>query len=125
MGGGTVITSDDLTGVDPTVARRLLVVARAVAPCIPNLEGDAKLDAIAILQSVATELPGPGMTRARSQSRNGTSVSWADYSSAFSADDRSALRALCSASLGVTGAPVGSFPPAVITRDIWPPEPTQ
>lgn len=117
-----MITSDEITGVDPVIARRLLIIARSIAPCINELGDSDKADVIAIIQSVAAELPGPGMSRARSQSRNGTSVTWADYRSAFTVDDRDALRALCGVA-SATGAPVGDFPPSTITRCIWPPEP--
>ncbi|UFU03441.1 hypothetical protein LQF12_02185 [Ruania suaedae] len=117
-----MIVPADLSGVDDAVARRLIVVARSIAPCLDTLEGEARLDAIAILQGVAAELPAPGTGRMRQQSRNGTSVSWADYRSAFGPDDRTGLLALCGARAG--GGPVGSFPPSTMTRSIWPPEAT-
>lgn len=115
-----MIGPNDLPGVDVTVARRLIATARSIAPCLDTLVDEAELDAIAILEGVAAELPAPGTGRMKSQSRNGTAVAWADYSSAFTADDRAALRALCGA--GAVGAPVGSFPVSTITRRIWPPE---
>jgi hypothetical protein len=110
----------DLPDLDPDVARRLIATARSIAPCLDSLVDEAKATAIAVLLGVAAEQPTPGAGRMKSQSRNGTSVTWADYSSAFSADDRAALRALCGAS--AVGAPVGSFPASTMTRHIWPPE---
>lgn len=115
-----MIGPDDLPGVDESVARRLIATARSIAPCLDTLVNEARLNAIAVLLGVAADLPAPGTGRMRSQSRNGTSVTWADYTSAFSADDRAALRALCGAS--AVGAPVGSFPASTMTRRIWPPE---
>ena len=118
-----MITPGDLPGMEDAAARRLIAAARSIAPCIDTLEGDLRATAVAILQGVAAEVPAPGTGRVRSQSRNGTSVTWADYGSAFGKDDRDALRALCAAASGPIGAPVGSFPPSTIACRIWPPEP--
>ena len=115
-----MITLGDLPSLDPDVARRLIATARSIAPCLDALVDEAKESALAILVGVAAELPATGTSRMRSQSRNGTSVTWGDYSSAFSADARAALRALCGAS--AAGAPVGSFPVSTMTRRIWPAE---
>lgn len=111
----------DLPGLDMLVARRLIATARSIAPCLDSLVDETRDEAIAILLGVAAELPAPGTGRLRSQSRNGTSVTWADYSSAFSSDDRAALRALCGTA-AAAGAPVGSFPASSMTRQVWPPE---
>ncbi len=118
-----MIRPDDLDGVDEKVARRLIATARSIAPCIDDLTSDDQrfYDALAILHGVAAELPAPGMGRMRQQSRNGTSISWADYRSAFGEDDRAALRSLCGVATS-PGRPVGSFPESTITRRIWPPE---
>lgn len=116
-----MIAPSDLTGVDPNVARRLIATARSIAPCLDTLADEDRLTAIAILLGAASEVPAAGTGRMRSQSRNGTSITWADYSSAFSADDRSALRALCS-TVAAAGAPIGSFPVSTIACRIWPPE---
>ena len=117
------ITPGDLTGVEENVARRVIASARSIAPCLDSLEGEPRRDAIAILLGVAAEVPAAGSRRVRSQSRNGTSVTMADYQGAFTLEDRSVLRALCgAASAAAVGAPVGSFPPSTITGCIWPPE---
>lgn len=115
------ITANDISGVDMMTARRVLAVARTIAPDLDSLAGDAREEAVAILCGVAAESPPPGMRRARSQSRNGTSVSWDPYS-AFSSEDRAALRALCGMSTAAAGEPVGSFPASTIASRIWPPE---
>ena len=118
-----MITPGDLPGMEDAAARRLIAAARSIAPCIDTLEGDLRATAVAILQGVAAEVPAPGTGRVRSQSRNGTSVTWADYGSAFGKDDRDALRALCGAAAAAfAGAPVGSFPRSTIAHRIWPPE---
>jgi hypothetical protein len=116
-----MIGPSDLPGLDEAVARRLIATARSIAPCLDTLVDEPREDAIAILLGVAAELPAPGTGRMKSQSRNGTSVAWSDFSTAFTADYRSALRALCSA-IGATGAPVGSFPESAMACDIWPAE---
>ena len=116
-----MIEPADLVDVDPTVARRVIATARSIAPCLDTLTDEARKDAIAILEGVAAEVPTGGTGRMKSQSRNGTSVTWSDYSSAFTADDRAALRALCTAATAV-GAPVGSFPESTMACRIWPPE---
>lgn len=116
-----MIAPADLTGVDETVARRLIATARSIAPCLDTLDGEPRADALAILLGVAAELPAAGTGRMKSQSRNGTSVTWADYSTAFTADYRSALRALCG-TIGAAGAPTGSFPASTVACDIWPAE---
>ncbi len=116
-----MLTPSDLPDLDTAAARRLIAAARSIAPCLDSLVDEARADAVAILTGVAAELPAPGTGRMRSQSRNGTSVTWADYSSAFSADDRAALRALCS-TVAPSGSPVGHFPVSTVADDIWPPE---
>ena len=117
-----MITPADLDGIPERTARRLLAVARSIAPCLHQLDGDNRDTAIAILLGVATELPAPGTARVRSQSRNGTSTSFADVKSAFAADDRTALRALCGAagSFAASGSPVGSFPALGVVTSMWP-----
>jgi hypothetical protein len=116
-----MIAPSDLSG-DPDTARRLIAAARSIAPCLDSLTGEPRLDAIAILKGVLAEVPAAGTGRMRSQSRNGTSVTWADFTSAFTADDRSSLRALCSTSAASAGTPVGHFPVSTVACRIWPPE---
>lgn len=113
-----MITPDDLSG-DPARARRVLVLARSIAPCLDSLEGEAQADAIAILDGVIAELPEPGQSRTKSLSRNGTSLSFADDVSVFSADARASLRSLCGLA-GPGGHPAGSFPSESPTARMWP-----
>lgn len=42
---------------DDSLARRVLVRARSIAPCLDTLEGEPRLDAIAILTGVVAEIP--------------------------------------------------------------------
>lgn len=112
--------AEDIAGVDYSTALRLFGVAVSIAPCLPSLEGEGKLIAIAILQGVAAELPASGERRIRSQSRNGTSITLADISSAFTSDDRDALRALCPSAGAAAASPVGCFPPAGMVEILWP-----
>ena len=113
------ITFGDL-GVDEDLGRRILVRARIIAPCLDSLAdgSEEKKNAIAILKGVIAELPEPGSRRAKSLSRNGTSISYAEIQSAFDADAVESLRSLCGQ--GSTAAPVGSFPTDRPLARIWP-----
>ena len=116
-----MIDPEMIPGVSRADAVRLIATARTFAPCLDILDGDAAETAIAILSGVAAELPSPGTRRVRSQSRNGTAVSMADFDSAFGRDDRAALRALCgSSNLAAAGAPVGHFPPGGVIEETRP-----
>lgn len=114
------ITPGSLGG-DENVARRVLALARSIAPCVTKLDPGTEegKDAIAVLKGVIAELPAAGSARVRSQSRNGTSVSLADIQSAFSADARASLRSLCGCG-GRSGQPVGSFPQERPFALLWP-----
>ncbi len=116
------ITPQDLGG-DEDLARRILVRARALAPCIDGFEKDTEKwkDAVAILRGVAQVAASPARTVA-SQSRNGTSISFRDIKSAFSDEDVSGLRSLCGGpdtSL-LPGLPRGSFPKDRPLEKVWP-----
>ena len=107
-----MIKPEDI-GTDEDLARRILVRARSIAPCLNSLPDDdeddeRRLDAIAILRGVIAEVPGPGARRVKSRGRNGTSISYNDIAGAFSPDDILGLRSLCDAV--PTALPVGSFP---------------
>lgn len=113
------ITATDL-GVDDDLARRILVRARIIAPCIDNFAdgSDEKRNAVAILKGVIAELPENGMLRAKSMSRNGTSIELADIKSAFEGDAAVSLRSLCPAA---SGMPRGRFPEADRSiQRLWP-----
>lgn len=114
------ITPTDLGG-DEDTARRLLVLARSIAPCVDSFADDSeqKKNAIAILKGVLAELPAAGSRRTRSLSRNGTSMSFADVSSTFDDDSRQSLRSLCG-SAPSAGHPRGSFPKARPLANTWP-----
>lgn len=111
-------------GGDENTARRVLVLARSIAPCIDSFPdgSEQKLDAIAVLKGVLAELPAPGSRRTRSLSRNGTAMSFADIESAFDADARASLRALCSAETPAADSgtlPAGSFPKRRAFERMW------
>lgn len=107
---------------DEDLARRILVRARSIAPCLNSIpdDDDRKLDALAILKGVVAEVPAPGARRVKSRGRNGTSISYNDLSGAFSNDDIASLRYLCDAA--PAGRPVGSFPEARAFGREWPEE---
>lgn len=116
----------DLTGVDETLARRILAVARSIAPGIDDLvdgegENDPKprTDAIAILSGVAAEAPGRGPRHVQSQGIGPARVTYRSVESWFSPDDRAALRALCGDDPRA-GGPVGSFPSGSAFGRVWP-----
>lgn len=115
------ITPEDIGG-DESVARRILVRARGIAPCIDTFEKDSEpwKDAIAILEGVIGELPAPGEARLRSMSRNGTSVTLEQIRSAFDVlDAEASLRSLCGAT-GTSGHSAGSFPVERAFERVWP-----
>jgi len=115
-----MITPGDIPSVTEDVARRIIVAARSIAPCIDSFPADSeqRKDAIAILHGVAAEVPAPGSRRVRSQRLGAASV---DYWNAdtWHAEDRSSLRSLCSTD-APSGMPRGSFPEARPIDRLWP-----
>jgi hypothetical protein len=116
-----VITPDDIPGVDENTARRILVVARLIAPCLDTLGGESKSDAIAILTGVAEDVAEKGSRFIASQRIGPASVSYRAVESSFSDEYRAGLRSLCGVS--VTGGPIGQFPQTRPFRKIWPDDP--
>jgi len=115
-----MITPSDLGG-DADAARRVIVYARTIAPCLDSLEdgvGEAdpkpRSDAIAILKGVASDVRQRGVKKQHSGS---SGVEYVVDGSSFSAEDRASLRSLCGA-VTTGGLPVGSFPlpSRVVTR---------
>lgn len=116
-----MIFADDLAGVDENLARRILAVARFIAPGLDHLDGEPRNDAIAILLGVAAEAKARGSRLVKAQRVGPASVDY-QAGSWFADDDRNALRALCAAP-ATTGHPVGSFPkPARVFSRLWPEE---
>jgi hypothetical protein len=115
-----MITPSEISD-DEDLARRVLVRARSIAPCLNSLDEESTKDARAILRGVVAEIPPPGSRRVRSRARNGTSVSYTDLGGAFSDDDIAGLRAMCSAA-AAPGLPIGSFPRARPIGRVWPEE---
>lgn len=114
------ITPDDLGG-DEDTARRVLIQARTIAPCIDSFVADSEpwKNARAVLRGVLAELPTPGSARTRSMSRNGTSITFGEIRSAFAGDPTTQLRALCGATSSA-GHSVGSFPVTRAFDRVWP-----
>lgn len=113
----------DLDGIDEALARRVLAVARTIAPCLDSFADDSeeKATAVAILVAVAGEVRARGSRQVASQRIGPAAVSYRDVGSAFTDDDRSALRGLCAATQASAGLPVGSFPrPARSLERMWP-----
>lgn len=116
-----MITPSDFPDVDEDVARRIIVAARSIAPCIDSFEDENKKNALAILRGVAKEaadrpnrtLVSTGVGPMREQYR--------DIDSNFSAEDRGLLRSLCGMSQA-DGKPRGSFPRGGFVTRLWPEE---
>lgn len=113
-----MIDPTDIPNADEALARRVIATARVIAPCLDSLEGRARLDALAILGAVAAEMPAPGSARERSQRLGDVSVTYWGQS-AWTEQDKAALRALCADSTNV-GMPRGVFPPPGGIARIWP-----
>lgn len=119
------ILPGDLNVSDAELARRVIVHARTtIAPCLNSLEGDDRLDAIAILAGVAKEALRRGSRDVVNQKVGTASVSYGSVSSWFTDDDRAALRALCAQASTTDGShPIGRFPLATRAyRHVWPEE---
>lgn len=113
-----------MLGSDEDAARRLLVLARSIAPCIQSFPdgSEEQKDAIAILKGVLAELPAAGSGRTRSMSRNGTAISYDPMTTAFTQDVRDSLATLCAdaTTRADQAMPVGSFPTAPVVQRVWP-----
>lgn len=115
-----MIEPSDLGG-DADAARRVLVRARAIAPCLNSLEGEARDEAIAILKGVLAEAPEAGTRRAKQLSRNGTAVTFTEGAASFTVEDVTSLRSLCTAQ-EAQGLAQASFPVDVLFERLWPEE---
>jgi hypothetical protein len=115
-----MITPEDLTGVDEALARRVIVVGRSIAPCIDDLVGEDRLDALAILRGVVAEAGERGSLHVLSERAGTVGVSYSTVRSWFQSDDKAGLRALCGGP--VHAGPVGEFPARRIYTNIWPDE---
>jgi len=115
------ITPEDL-GVDEDLARRVLIHARIIAPCLDTLADDseAKKDALAILRGIVADVGGRGSRFVRSQGVLGASVSYERAASYFEPADRAGLQSLCGITPTASVLPRASFPrPGLVTK-IWP-----
>lgn len=114
-----MITPGDLGG-DEDLARRVLVLARSIAPCINDLSSGSESwkDAVAILRGVLANVITRGATSVESQRIGPAQVKYVVSASSFSTDDRASLRALCPTV--PSGLPLGSFPPSGVIGRVWP-----
>lgn len=115
------ITHHDLDA-EENLARRVLVRARVIAPCVLDFDPDSDegQNAIAILMGVIAEIPAAGSRRTKSIARNGTSMSLETaISSAFDGDATISLRSLCGAERP-RALPLGSFPATSPIGRVWP-----
>ncbi len=108
-------------GVDPDLARRILVLARIIAPCVETLPDDSPLreDAIAVLRGVAAEAAALPPRSLASTGVGPMRETYRDIGSCFTEDDKASLRSLC----GLTsspGLPMGSFPDPGLVSRLWP-----
>lgn len=115
-----MITPEDFPGVDEDAARRIIVAARSIAPCIDVFpdESEEKKNALAILRGVAAEAPASGSRRVRAQRIGSASVDYWDANT-WRAEDRDLLRSLCAAATPF-GLPRGSFPKERPISRLWP-----
>ncbi|MCC4250714.1 hypothetical protein [Microbacterium testaceum] len=115
-----MITPDDLPEVDEDVARRIILAARSIAPCIDSFadESEQKKDALAVLRGVADEAPAKGSRRARAQRIGSASIDYWDANT-WHAEDRALLRSLCVPATPL-GLPRGSFPTERPVSSLWP-----
>ena len=117
----TAIDPSDVSPGDHAHGLRIIAYAKTIAPSLDDLEDTARPTAMATLRGAAAEIPAPGTRRLRGQSRNGTSISLDPYLTAFTREDRAALRALCGMpALSEAARPVGHFPPSGIVQETWP-----
>lgn len=109
-------------GGDEDLARRVLVLARVIAPCIDTFADDSeqKKDALAILRGIVGDTGARGSRFVRSEGVGSASVSYERAARFFTADDRDGLLSLCGAKTGPSAASKARFPkPGPIGR-VWP-----
>lgn len=118
-----MLDSNDIPGVDEDSALRVIAVALTIAPGLDALaEGSReRRTAVAILRGVATAALIRGPSTIKSQRIGPAAIEYLD-ASAFTADDRAALRALCGAGTA-DGGPIGRFPKSGTFAGIWPEQP--
>lgn len=112
------ITFEDL-GADEQLGRRVLVIARTIAPCLDSLVDEPRADAIAVLRGVVADVRSNGPRGIASQSIGPARVEYRVTEDSFTREARASLRSLCG--LGAaSGLPLGSFPAAGVISRLWP-----
>lgn len=121
-----MITPTDLGG-DVEMARRVIVYARSLAPCLDSLPDEPRQDAIAILKGAlgsAVAITKVRQSAVKTRSTGDWSLSYfsdTELGSVFTGDDRVALASLCGSSNSGGNIPLGSFPePSRAYRNLWP-----
>lgn len=111
-------------GADEDLAREILAIGRAIAPCLASLPADSDVlsDAKAILRRVYKTAAARGSQMVKSQRLGGASVEYADVADAFAGQPTRALKALCAEVSGQSqrGHSVGVFPAARPISRVWP-----
>lgn len=111
-----------MLGDDEDLARRVLIHARIIAPCLDSLPGDSEeqKNALAILRGIVTDVAGRGSRFVRSEGVLGASVSWERSASYFEPADRIGLQSLCGIAPTSAALSRASFPRAGLVSQIWP-----
>jgi hypothetical protein len=112
-----VITHYDFPDLDEDVARRLIVAARSIAPCIDSFAQDSEeqKNAIAIMRGVLEDSPED--RRVKTQRIGSAAVEYWNPAT-WLPEDRASLRSLCTGSQGL-GLPRGSFPKERPISRLW------
>lgn len=115
-----MITATDIGG-DEDLARRVLSVARSIAPIDTVDDYELRKDAIAILRAVAQSGADRGSMLIANQRVGAAAVAYREVSSWFTDDDRAALRNICTTEAASPQGSVGSFPqPSRLIGRLWP-----
>lgn len=118
-----VIEWEQISPGDESLGRRVLVLARTIAPCLDSLEGEALKNAVAVLEGVVQGIRARGARGIKSQTIGPARVEYIVDASSFDDDARTSLASLCAlpdTSRGSAGAPVGSFPVERPVGRVWP-----
>jgi hypothetical protein len=115
-----MLQAEDLTGVENSMALRIIAAALSIAPGLDDLEeGRNRQMAIAILLGVAKEAKTRGARHIKSQRMGPGSVEYVAASDWFTDEDRTSLRALCLPA-PAAGNPIGVFPKPGLLARLWP-----
>lgn len=122
-----MIEPKDVVASDLDLSRRVIAVSRVFAPCLPNLAGGPRDDALAILRGVARDVQARSSSMVTSQGVGSARVAYIPTRDWLSDEDVAALRLICSeasrSGLSPYFHPVGHFPrPHKAFTSLWPEE---